>query len=149
MPLSEEQRHELLTEIRTTRAQLADIPERLNDIEDTNRHTRWFAYLLFAGLVAGGFMFLWERSEDNREVLELQQQYDLDACDRANLVRAGQRQQWIDARTLLTDLGAGRETRQLANGLVANAFKNFPELDCSPVKEGKAPVERPSPPPAP
>lgn len=149
MPLSEEQRAELLKEIRTTREMLADIPERINAIEDTNRHTRWIAYALIAGLIAGGFMFLWERGEDNREVLELQQEYDREACDRANSVRAGQRQQWIDARELLIDLGAGRETRQLANGLVANAFENFPELDCSPVAEGKPPVEKPSPPPAP
>lgn len=146
MPLSDEQRQEVLAELRTTREMLAGIPSRLDDIEDKGRHTRWIAYGLAAGLAAGGFVFLYERSVDNRNLIDLQNEYDVASCERVNVSRAGQREQWEDVRTLLIDLGAGRDTRRLADGLVSNAYENFPDLDCGPVKEGKAPTAKPTTP---
>lgn len=83
------------------------------------------------------------RVDSASDRLDSQETVDVQACERGNDTRAAQRQQWLDARKLLVALGAGAETRALADGLVANASKNFPHLDCSAIRRGEQPEPMP------
>jgi hypothetical protein len=65
MPLSEEQRTEVLTELKTTREALAGIPDRLKEVEERGQHTRWAVAVVAFALLLGGMAFLWHESRAN------------------------------------------------------------------------------------
>jgi hypothetical protein len=65
MPLTEEQRAEVLRELKDTRDVLAGIPDRLKDVEQKGQHTRWAVLVVALLLLLGGMAFLLHESRAN------------------------------------------------------------------------------------
>jgi uncharacterized membrane protein len=72
-----------------------------------------------------------DRLDRQQQDLAAQAAYDVAACERANEQRAAHRQQWQDAKRVLSKLSQNDPlTVQLATELVKKADKNYPPLDC-------------------
>lgn len=119
---------------------LVESNKNLTDSDTAQRHG---LYALTAGGIAligviAVMIYAIVQIDHAQDRIDKQGEYDLAACERGNESRAAQRQQWADVRSLLVALGAGRDTRQLAAGLVANANKNFASVDCEQAVQGDA-----------
>lgn len=123
------------------REDIGCLAEKLDRVSDRGDRTRLLAYLLTVAIFGAAILWLYDRTADNRDRLDVAAAQELAACERSNQARAGQRQQWRDVRDLLAAF-PDKATRVLANQLVLNAEKNFPELDCSLIWEGKPPVPK-------
>lgn len=142
MPLSDEQRQEVLAELRTTREMLADIPERLKEVEETakdtadsTKHTRWAVYGLVGALVAVLCVVLWVR-------LSLIQDYQKDSCVAGNEARAAAKDIFDtlffeDAR-LAEQMGEeiSDEEQAALDRIYAKVLKAYPQRDCDEVSKG-------------
>lgn len=121
-----------------------ELTRRISRAEGRGDLTRWMAYCLIAVFLVAGFGFLYERTAYNRNLINTRYEFDLTACNHSNSSRVGQREQWEDIRILLYNQSSTPKTLRLADGLVANAHKNFPDLDCELVKMGKSPTAKPA-----
>lgn len=147
MPLSEEQREELLREIKNTREALVDIPTRLDNLEDKNRHTRWLAYVLAASIVFGFGYVLWDRYDTISD-------YQKSGCEAGNASRAAEYRLWdtlfAEDKQLAEQLGEKitPEEQAALDRVFALVNKAYPQRDCSKVKSGELVNLTPSPPPS-
>lgn len=144
MPLSEEQRQEILDELRVTRAMLADIPDRLEALEDKNKHTRWFAYFLAVALVFGLGYVLWDRYETISD-------YQKQGCEVGNESRGAEHQLWdtlfAEDKQLAEQMGEkiSKEEQEALDRIAALVDKAYPQRDCTKVKSGQIVNVTPSP----
>lgn len=126
MPTSELAK-QILEENQGLRADVTTLAEKIGTLEGTGRHTRWLTYVLIAAMTI--VIVVWGYNRTNSRI-DGQARYDLASCQRGNESRAAQRQQWLDTRNLLVNLGAGKSTLALADNLVTKANHNFPQVDC-------------------
>lgn len=126
----------ILAENKALREDIGCLSEELHDLDDEGKHTRWITYGITVVLVLMAIAWGYNKTNDR---IDNQAKVDIASCERNNVSREAQRQQWIDVRAALARF-KDPETTKLANGLVTNAFKNFPALDCRLIQEGKEPV---------
>ncbi len=147
MPLSEEERAEVLEELRTTREALKGIPDRLDAIEHKGDHTRWLVVAVAAVVAALVIGFLWDRTNEVAAKSDNTSNYLVAACQQANSDRASELGFWLG---LLEDSRAEKknQTSEARKGLDAYEaeFRDvYGQRDCEKVRDGEVVKTTPGP----
>jgi hypothetical protein len=136
----------LRREIEAHTKAMNDLAERVEEAEDTGKHTRWFAYVIAAAVVIIVLGVGWLR-------ISLIQQYQEDACRAANASRALENKLWTDliaADTQLEEKAGNKISkaeRDAIEQIKANVAAAYPQRDCAEVKDGNVVNITPAPSP--
>lgn len=126
----------LRTEIEAHTKAMTDLAERVENAEDSGKHTRWIAYGLAAVLVLGGGWMLWDEVQDNSRYLK-------QGCEAGNEQRAKQKaifdSMYSEEFALAEQQGIEIPQDELdaLDRIYKTIEEAYPQRDCSKVSEGE------------
>jgi DNA repair exonuclease SbcCD ATPase subunit len=136
MPDSEKTTQEIKALNEALREEISGLSGAIKKLDDKNKRTRWLAYVLAFGLVAGGGYALWDRQQ---QLLK----YQKETCRTANEQRAKEKQIWdnLYAQDAKVAAEQGYEVSQSEIDALALVYKDieaaYPQRDCSKVSKGE------------